>query len=35
MYNIFTIVESVIWLAAYIKKEDHGSVVAEAVDLVG
>ena len=31
--NIFTVVESVIWLAAYIRK-DHGSVVAEAVDLV-
>ena len=34
-FNNFAIVESVIWLAAYIKKGDHGSVVAEALDLVG
>ena len=33
--NICVLVESVIWLAAYVKKEDHGSVAAEAVDLVG
>jgi hypothetical protein len=34
MTSIIIIVESVIWLAVYIKK-DQGTVVAEAVDLVG